>query len=117
MEKKKLPLNFGKEKMGEKHPPIPQQPNSSDCGIFLLHYVELIFKVPLFKRNFLEPVLKTKFYSGKPELSSFAHAANSGKNTEAIFVSGVDVMITIFSDFRNSSAKKLAFFSKTNVLI
>jgi hypothetical protein len=30
---------------------------------------------------------------------------------------GVDVMITIFSDFRQYSAKKLAFFSKTNVMI
>jgi hypothetical protein len=31
--------------------------------------------------------------------------------------SGVDVMITIFCDFRQFSAKKLAFFSKTNVMI
>jgi hypothetical protein len=30
---------------------------------------------------------------------------------------GVDVMITIFSDFCQFSAKKLAFFSKTNVMI
>jgi hypothetical protein len=30
---------------------------------------------------------------------------------------GVDVMITIFGDFRQLSAKKLAFFSKTNVMI
>jgi hypothetical protein len=46
MEKKNLPRTFGKEKMGEKHPPIPLQPNSCDCGLFLLHYVELIFKDP-----------------------------------------------------------------------
>ncbi len=50
MEKMTLPLNFGKEKMSEKHPPIPQQPNSCDCGVFLLHYVELIFKVRLVDR-------------------------------------------------------------------
>jgi hypothetical protein len=31
--------------------------------------------------------------------------------------SGVDVMITIFCDFWQFSAKKLAFFSKTNVMI
>jgi hypothetical protein len=31
--------------------------------------------------------------------------------------SGVDVMITIFGDFRQFAAKKLAFFSKTNVMI
>jgi hypothetical protein len=30
---------------------------------------------------------------------------------------GVDVMITIFHDFRQFSEKKLAFFSKTNVTI
>jgi hypothetical protein len=30
---------------------------------------------------------------------------------------GVDVMITIFCDFRQFSAKKLAFFSKTNVMV
>jgi hypothetical protein len=30
---------------------------------------------------------------------------------------GFDVMITIFCDFRKFSAKKLAFFSKTNVMI
>jgi hypothetical protein len=30
---------------------------------------------------------------------------------------GVDVMITIFRDFCQFSAKKLAFFSKTNVMI
>jgi hypothetical protein len=31
--------------------------------------------------------------------------------------SGVDVVITIFCDFQQFSAKKLAFFSKTNVMI
>jgi hypothetical protein len=31
--------------------------------------------------------------------------------------SGVDVMIAIFCDFRQFSAKKLMFFSKTNVMI
>jgi hypothetical protein len=30
---------------------------------------------------------------------------------------GVDVMMTIFCDFRQFSAKKLAFLSKTNVMI
>jgi hypothetical protein len=32
-------------------------------------------------------------------------------------IPGVDAMITIFCDFRQFSAKKLAFFSKTNVMI
>jgi hypothetical protein len=31
--------------------------------------------------------------------------------------SGADVMITIFIDFRQFSAKNLALFSKTNVMI
>jgi hypothetical protein len=30
---------------------------------------------------------------------------------------GVDVIISIFCDFRQFSGKKLAFFSKTNVMI
>jgi hypothetical protein len=30
---------------------------------------------------------------------------------------GVDVMITIFCDFRQFPVKKMAFFSKTNVMI
>jgi hypothetical protein len=33
------------------------------------------------------------------------------------FLPGVDVMITIFCDFSQFSAKKLAFFSNTNVMI
>jgi hypothetical protein len=32
-------------------------------------------------------------------------------------LSGVDVMITIFCDFSQFSAKKLAFFLNTNVMI
>jgi uncharacterized Fe-S radical SAM superfamily protein PflX len=32
-------------------------------------------------------------------------------------LSGIDVMITIFCDFCQISAKKMAFFSKTNVMI
>jgi hypothetical protein len=39
------------------------------------------------------------------------------KLIKAKSVPGVDVMITIFRDFRHFLAKKLAFFSKTNVLI
>jgi hypothetical protein len=36
---------------------------------------------------------------------------------EIIKIAGTDVMITIFCDFCQFSAKKLAFFSKTNVMI
>jgi hypothetical protein len=35
----------------------------------------------------------------------------------AVSFPGVDVMITIVYDFRKFSAKKLAFFSKTNVMV
>ena len=44
LEKLKFPANFGKDKIGEKHPTIPYQRNGFDCGPFLLHYVELIFR-------------------------------------------------------------------------
>jgi hypothetical protein len=45
-------------------------------------------------------------YSGQTLVSPFK-----------IRVSGVDVMIIIFGDFRQFSAKKMAFFSQTNVMI
>jgi hypothetical protein len=38
-------------------------------------------------------------------------------NGRKIAKSGVDVMITIFCDFCQFLEKKLAFFSKTNVMI
>jgi hypothetical protein len=38
-------------------------------------------------------------------------------HSQALQVSGADVMITIFRDFSQFLAKKLAFFSKTNVMI
>jgi hypothetical protein len=60
-----------------------------------------------------------------PQLRLYIHTVcNVGKNGLGnIFgafsanASGADVMITIFCDFRQFSAKKLAFFSKTNVMI
>jgi hypothetical protein len=42
---------------------------------------------------------------------------NYGWNWFVKSTPGVDVMITIFGDFWQFSAKKLAFFSKTNVMI
>jgi hypothetical protein len=42
---------------------------------------------------------------------------NSSAVASASGWQGVDVMITIFCDFRPFSAKKLAFFSKTNVMM
>jgi hypothetical protein len=46
---------------------------------------------------------------------SFYNAIFAAKKVQPS--SGVDVMITIFCDFCQFSAKKLAFFSKTNVMI
>jgi hypothetical protein len=48
--------------------------------------------------------------------SKFATTVWPGK-LEKYQEPGTDVMITIFCDFRQFSAKKLAFFSKTNVMI
>jgi hypothetical protein len=46
-------------------------------------------------------------------------AITNVKNANNHFVlhTGVDAMITIFCDFRRFSAKKMAFFLKTNVMI
>lgn len=45
LNRKGKPLSFSKEQMGEKELTVPEQNNDCDCGIYLLHYVELIFKV------------------------------------------------------------------------
>merc|ERR550539_2105649 len=39
-------LTFQKDKMMLNCPVVPLQPNSCDCGIYLLHYAQLIFKEP-----------------------------------------------------------------------
>ena len=89
LEKRKLPLNFGKEKMGEKHPPIPYQPNSCDCGLFLLHYVELIFKDPEVFLGAMLPDLSKWFNTSEIDakreeiamlIQKIAQEKNSGSN-------------------------------------
>ena len=42
-------LAFTNDKMGAKEAEVPYQDNSCDCGLFLLHYVEKIFKVRCFE--------------------------------------------------------------------
>lgn len=37
---------YSKEKMSEIYPELPLQQNHCDCGVFLLHYIELIFQNP-----------------------------------------------------------------------
>jgi hypothetical protein len=53
-------------------------------------------------------------------LSSFFRRATSDPNDKislTVASAGVDVMITILCDFCQFSAKKMAFFSQTNVMI
>jgi hypothetical protein len=49
--------------------------------------------------------------------STFSQPYNIKFETRILLVPGVDVMIIIFGVFCQFSAKKLAFFSKTNVMI
>lgn len=46
--KAKKVMFFSKDKMPEFSPEVPMQQNSCDCGLFLLHYVELIFQAGSF---------------------------------------------------------------------
>ena len=46
LERRGAVLSFSKDNMTQIVPQIPQQPNSCDCGIYLLHYIELIFQNP-----------------------------------------------------------------------
>ncbi len=41
---------FTREAAQEFSPEVPQQTNSCDCGVYLLHYIELVFKNPSFFR-------------------------------------------------------------------
>ncbi len=44
-DKRRGAIVFSNEKMAVHTPEVPTQQNSCDCGLFLLHYVELIFEV------------------------------------------------------------------------
>ena len=68
--RKGRPLSLTKEKMGEVEAPVPEQDNDCDCGVYLLHYIELIFrdpgkfywsrKLPTFKKWFTTSDIKNK---------------------------------------------------------
>jgi Ulp1 family protease len=76
LERNDFPLSFRKDNMKLNHAVIPLQPNSCDCGIYLLHYVELIFKTPA---QFLEKDL--------PNLSQwFSSEEIDNKRQEIAFV-------------------------------
>jgi hypothetical protein len=61
-------------------------------------------------QNFVNPIIEILV------LERVCFVAENCQKSQKIFP-GVDVMITIFGDFWQFSAKKLAFFSKTNVMI
>ena len=46
LERKGVGLSFGRDKMKLHNLSVPLQPNECDCGLYLLHYVELIFEDP-----------------------------------------------------------------------
>ena len=70
LERKGRPLSLTKEKMGELEASVPEQDNDCDCGVYLLHYIELIFrdpgkfywsrKLPTFKKWFTTSDIKNK---------------------------------------------------------
>lgn len=43
--KKDLQIEFSTDQMSHLDPEVPYQLNGYDCGIFVLHYVELFLKV------------------------------------------------------------------------
>lgn len=68
--RKGRPLSLTNEKMGELEAAVPEQDNDCDCGVYLLHYIELIFrdpgkfywsrKLPTFKKWFTTSDIKNK---------------------------------------------------------
>ena len=46
LERKGVGLSFGRDKLKLHNLSVPLQPNECDCGLYLLHYVELIFEDP-----------------------------------------------------------------------
>uniref|UniRef100_UPI00398F47AA sentrin-specific protease 7 isoform X2 n=1 Tax=Pristiophorus japonicus TaxID=55135 RepID=UPI00398F47AA len=58
--KKRGPHNFTSDKMKGSVPRVPKQDNSSDCGIYLLQYVESFFQNPI--TNFDLPLQLDKWF-------------------------------------------------------
>jgi hypothetical protein len=57
------------------------------------------------------------FFAASQDRASALRQYLDGQIADSSMCPGADVMITIFCDFWHLSAKKLAFFSKTNVMI
>jgi hypothetical protein len=92
----------------------------------------LVFKVSCFNKELLilfdfdSRLRFSTVYTSVPGIDRFVKIENDPIESSELFITenlsfeftpGVDVMITIFCDFRQFSTKKLAFFSKTNVMI
>ncbi|KAL2805163.1 sentrin-specific protease 7 isoform 4, partial [Daubentonia madagascariensis] len=58
--KRKTPREFSKTNMVDLCPKVPKQDNSSDCGVYLLQYVESFFKDPIV--NFELPIHLEKWF-------------------------------------------------------
>jgi hypothetical protein len=94
------------------------------CATFGRFFHKIIWS-PCLTRIGPWPLFRT--WMGPPALRIDAHLGDVGGHLleERVLLCvpllvghlGVDVMITIFGDFWNFSAIKLAFFSKTNVMI
>ena len=62
---------FNKENMKGCCPKVPQQPNFSDCGLFLLQYVESLFKSPI--QDFSLPIKSLKKWFPNQEMRNKRH--------------------------------------------
>ena len=58
--KRKTHREFSKTNMVDLCPKVPKQDNSSDCGVYLLQYVESFFKDPIV--NFELPIHLEKWF-------------------------------------------------------
>ena len=56
---------FEKSSMKGATPGCPQQSNSSDCGIYVLHYIETFFKVSSCSKLPIVKLMYTSFYAIK----------------------------------------------------
>ena len=63
--------DFNKENMKGCCPKVPQQPNFSDCGLFLLQYVESLFKSPI--KDFSLPIKSLKKWFPNQEMRNKRH--------------------------------------------
>jgi hypothetical protein len=89
---------------------------SSGANPTIVSYSASVVKIYNATSSLLRFEMKKIFYFGKTLWSALALCLYV--NSEVVELApGVEVMITIFCDFQQFSAKKLAFLSKNNVMI